>query len=187
VASGANAQATGANSVAHGAGAVASGNGAAAIGANSHATADNSIALGASSVADSANTVSVGAAGSERQITNVAAGTQDTDLVNVDQLSDAVSQANSYTDSQVGAMQGQVSGIARSAYSGVAAASAMAMVPNIDQDKTFSVGVGGATYQGYAAAALAVNLRVTNNLVMKAGAAKANGGTVYGANASYRW
>ncbi|WP_232316679.1 YadA family autotransporter adhesin [Candidatus Burkholderia verschuerenii] len=188
-ASGANAQALSMNSVANGANAVARGNYAAAIGANSSATADSSVALCASSVSDRANKVSVGSAGNERQITNVAAGTADTDLVNVNQLNEATAnaQANSYTDSQVNALQSQVSGVARSAYSGIAAASAMAMIPNIDQDKTFSVGVGGATYQGYAAAGLSLNIRVTQNLVMKAGAAKSNGGTVYGANASYRW
>lgn len=186
-ASGANAQATGDNSVAHGAGAVASGVGAAAIGANSHATADDSVALGASSVADRANTVSVGSAGSERQITNVAAGTQPTDLVNVNQLNDAVAQANSYTDSVVNGLQSQVSDVGRNAYSGIAAATALAMIPNIDQDKTVSLGVGGATYQGYAAAAVALNLRVTQNLVLKAGAGSSRNGTVYGANASYRW
>ncbi|WP_350029669.1 YadA-like family protein [Caballeronia sp. ATUFL_M2_KS44] len=187
VASGANAQALSMSSVANGANSVARGNYAAAIGANSQADADNSVALGASSVSDRAQTVSVGAAGSERQITNVAAGTQDTDMVNVNQLNDAVSSANSYTDQQVGAMQGAVDGVARNAYSGIAAATAMAMVPNIDQDKTMSVGVGGASYQGYAAAAVAVNLRVTQNLVLKAGAGTSRNGTVYGANASYRW
>ncbi|MFA9441937.1 YadA family autotransporter adhesin, partial [Uliginosibacterium sp. sgz301328] len=46
----------------------------------------NSAAIGANSVADRANTVSVGSAGHERQIVNVAAGTQDTDAVNVSQL-----------------------------------------------------------------------------------------------------
>ncbi|GJH09138.1 hypothetical protein CBA19CS11_09890 [Caballeronia novacaledonica] len=61
------------------------------------------------------------------------------------------------------------------------------MIPNIDQDKLMSVGVGGATYQGYAAAAVALNLRVTQNLVLKAGAGSSRSGTVYGANASYRW
>lgn len=186
-ASGASAQATGANSVAQGASAVASGVGAAAIGAGSHATADDSVALGASSVADRASTVSVGSAGGERQITNVAAGTQGTDLVNVNQLNDAVTQSNSYTDSVVNGMQGAIADVGRSAYSGIAAATALAMIPNIDQDKTMSVGVGGATYQGYAAAAVALNLRVTQNLVLKAGAGSSRSGTVYGANASYRW
>ena len=42
-------------------------------------------------MADRANTVSVGSAGNERQITNVAAGTERTDAVNVGQLQDALS------------------------------------------------------------------------------------------------
>ena len=62
---------------------------ATAIGGNAHASAGNSVALGANSVADRANSVSVGAAGRERQITNVQAGTADTDAVNVGQLKNA--------------------------------------------------------------------------------------------------
>src|SRR3546814_21052025 len=50
------------------------------------ADADNSVALGANSYADRANTVSVGDVGDERQITNVAAGSEDTDAVNLAQL-----------------------------------------------------------------------------------------------------
>ncbi|MDY0957010.1 YadA-like family protein, partial [Stenotrophomonas rhizophila] len=49
----------------------------------------NAVAIGANSVADRENSVSVGAAGNERVITNVAAGTEDTDAVNVGQLKDA--------------------------------------------------------------------------------------------------
>ena len=44
------------------------------------------MALGAGSIADQDNTVSVGAAGSERRVTNVAAGTGATDAVNLTQL-----------------------------------------------------------------------------------------------------
>ena len=60
-----------------------------AIGADSEVSdkGENSVALGAGSVADRASTVSVGAVGKERQITNVRAGTADTDAVNVGQLS----------------------------------------------------------------------------------------------------
>jgi trimeric autotransporter adhesin len=57
-----------------------------AIGGAANASADNAVALGSNSVADRANTVSVGAAGKERQITNVEAGTQSTDAVNLAQL-----------------------------------------------------------------------------------------------------
>src|SRR5690606_37814984 len=48
------------------------------------------VALGSGSVADCANTVSVGSGTVKRQIANVAAGTQDTDAVNVKQLNDAL-------------------------------------------------------------------------------------------------
>jgi autotransporter adhesin len=57
-----------------------------AIGGAANASADNAVALGSNSVADRVNSVSVGAAGKERQITNVEAGTQSTDAVNVSQL-----------------------------------------------------------------------------------------------------
>ncbi len=60
-----------------------------ALGDSSQVTAYNAVALGAGSVADRANAVSIGAGGQERQLTNVAAGTQATDAVNKGQL-DAV-------------------------------------------------------------------------------------------------
>ena len=78
--------ATGANSAAGGAGSTAAGANSTALGNGAQAQADNSVALGAGSVANRANTVSVGAAGAERQVVNVADGTQATDAVNVRQL-----------------------------------------------------------------------------------------------------
>ncbi|EGP1154243.1 autotransporter adhesin SadA [Salmonella enterica] len=69
---GANANAQGADSV--------------AIGSGSIAAAENSVALGTNSVADEANTVSVGSSTQQRRITNVAAGVNNTDAVNVAQL-----------------------------------------------------------------------------------------------------
>ncbi|PCF93490.1 YadA-like family protein, partial [Vreelandella nigrificans] len=97
----------GADSIAMGASSVAAGDRSVASGAGAQATAEGSVALGADSVADregmngererfsneavasTQGAVSVGSAGNERQITNVAGGTQDTDAVNVRQL-DAV-------------------------------------------------------------------------------------------------
>ncbi|WP_159462925.1 YadA-like family protein [Caballeronia telluris] len=64
----------------------ASGADSLAIGGNAQASGKNAVALGANSVADRADSVSVGAVGQERQITNVKAGTADTDAVNVSQL-----------------------------------------------------------------------------------------------------
>ncbi|HFY3609584.1 TPA: trimeric autotransporter adhesin SadA [Salmonella enterica subsp. enterica serovar Typhimurium] len=65
---GADANAQGADSVAIGSGSI------------------NSVALGTNSVADEANTVSVGSSTQQRRITNVAAGVNNTDAVNVAQL-----------------------------------------------------------------------------------------------------
>lgn len=61
-------------------------NNAVVLGHNAKVTGEGGVALGAGSVADRANAVSVGSTGANRQIINVAAGTEDTDAVNVSQL-----------------------------------------------------------------------------------------------------
>ena len=86
IAIGASSNAAGVNSIALGNTSDASGDNSVALGNNASATAANSVAIGSNAVADRANTVSFGAAGSERQLANVAAGTQDTDAVNLSQL-----------------------------------------------------------------------------------------------------
>ncbi|HJR72132.1 MAG TPA: YadA-like family protein, partial [Luteimonas sp.] len=80
-----------------------------AYGQGAQVTAENAVALGNNSVADRANTVSVGAEGSERQVTNVAAGTRNTDAVNVSQMQTAntqtLSSAQAYTDIRFNAIE----------------------------------------------------------------------------------
>ncbi|MFM0556253.1 YadA-like family protein, partial [Paraburkholderia sediminicola] len=177
--------------------AVASGTHSTAMGANASATANNSVALGANSVADRANTVSVGSAGNERQVTNVAAGTATTDAVNVGQLNDSIgaavgnlpagTSAKDYTDQQINSVQNSVNQVAKSAYAGIAAATALTMIPDVDQGKTIAVGIGGGTYKGSQAVALGVSARITENLKMKAGAGTSSQGTTVGVGASYQW
>ena len=79
------------------------------LGEGAQVTAANSVALGADSVADRANTVSVGSAGNERQVVNVAAGTADTDAVNVSQMRSestrTLATSNAYTDSRFSALE----------------------------------------------------------------------------------
>ncbi|MFP6562711.1 YadA family autotransporter adhesin [Paraburkholderia sp. B3] len=180
VASGTHATAVGAN-------AQATGSGSAAVGSGASASAQNAVALGANSVADRDNTVSVGSSGSERQITNVAAGTEGTDAVNLNQLSGAISQANQYTDQQINALGNQVNGVARAAYSGVAAATALTMIPDVDAGKTVAVGVGTGSYRGYQATAIGASARITQNLKVKLGAGFSSAGTTVGGGASYQW
>jgi len=93
VAGGSNAQATGANST--------------ALGANSQASGSNSVALGAGSVADRDNTVAVGSTGNERQVTHVAAGTADTDAVNVGQLRQSAAGTVRYDSNADGSVNPQ--------------------------------------------------------------------------------
>lgn len=69
-------------------------NNAVVLGHNAKVTGEGGVALGAGSVANRANAVSVGSKGAERQIINVAAGTEDTDAVNLSQLNAVKETAN---------------------------------------------------------------------------------------------
>ena len=126
---GRSSQATGSNSSAFGIYAKAEGERSVALGRAAHATSESSIALGASSLADrgagefgsgassavyftsgskdglswvsTSGNVSIGSDTITRQLTGVAAGSQETDAVNVAQLRDL----KSYTDEQLTSFQ----------------------------------------------------------------------------------
>ena len=82
--------ATGVDSSAFGYGNDATANQSSVFCSYSQATAQGATAIGNNSLAGRANTISVGKAGAEKQITNVAAGTADTDAINKKQLTDAI-------------------------------------------------------------------------------------------------
>ncbi|MEM5312280.1 YadA-like family protein [Paraburkholderia sp. JHI869] len=171
------ASATGSNSIAAGGGAIASGANSTAMGDMAKATGNNSVALGANSVADEDNTVSVGSQGNERRITNVAPGVNPTDAVNVGQL-----------QSGLNSLQSGLNSVARNAYGGIAAATALTMIPDVDQGKTIAVGVGTANFKGYQAAALGATARITQNIKVKLGGGYASGGgATFGGGMSYQW
>ncbi|MGF6789314.1 YadA-like family protein [Paraburkholderia sp. 35.1] len=188
---GANASAAAENAVAVGTNAAATGVNSTAIGTGSQAGDANSVALGQGSVTDRDNSVSVGSAGHERQITNVAAGTADTDAVNFGQMNSSVAQgvqqANNYTDQRINATNQAVNNLARNAYSGIAAATALTMIPEVDQGKKLSFGIAAATYNGYQAIALGGTARIKDNIKVKAGVGMSAGGTTAGIGASYQW
>ncbi|WP_260437712.1 YadA-like family protein [Burkholderia cenocepacia] len=172
---------TGSKSSAEGATAIgnnanASGSKSAAIGDGASASGSNSVALGAGSMATSDNTVSVGSATQQRTISNLADGVNATDAATKGQL-----------DRAMGGMQGQMNELSRNAYSGIAAATALTMIPGVDPGKTLSFGIGGATFQGYQAVAFGGEARITQNLKMKAGVGLSSGGNTVGVGASYQW
>ncbi|WP_246025068.1 YadA family autotransporter adhesin [Paraburkholderia dinghuensis] len=174
VAIGYNAQAVADPTVAIGANSLAAGNNSVALGASASAAGSNSVALGAGSIAAQDNTVSVGSQGSERRITNVADGVNPTDAANVGQLNRAV-----------GGIQNQINEVARNAYSGVAAATALATIPEVAVDNNFSFGIGTANYAGYQAVAFSSTARITQNVKVKGGVAISAGKTAVGVGAAY--
>ncbi len=148
---------TGKDAVAGGAGAIASADHSTAIGTHSKATHTNSVALGYNSVTDRDNSVSVGSVGNERQITNVAAGTQNTDAVNVGQLKDGVNNSYQYTNKKFNDLKNMVDDQKDKLSAGVAGAMAMAGLPQPYQPGASMVGLAGGTYQGESAIALGVS------------------------------
>lgn len=173
------AQATGYRSAAYGARSLASGISSIAIGDTATATGDNgiaigtgataaanSVALGAGSIA-TAGTVSVGAAGSERQLTNMAAGTADTDAVNVAQLNTGLANLSSGIDvlsyrvddldsriSKVGAMSAAISGL-------------MALPYDPDTPMQFQIGAG--SYGGEQAIAAGLTYYTSDTMALNLG------------------
>lgn len=168
--------ANGQSTVSIGGGAQANGNNSTALGENAIANGSNSVALGNGSVADEADTVSVGSSSQQRRITNVAAGQNPTDAVNKSQL-----------DGLRNDMNAAIGTVARAAYSGVAAATALTMIPDVDPGKTLAIGIGTANFKGYQAGALGASARVTPNLKLKVGAGMSAAGTTVGGGASYQW
>ncbi|WP_321793579.1 YadA family autotransporter adhesin [Caballeronia sp. J97] len=162
---------------------------ATAMGANANASADNSVALGANSVADRANTVSVGSAGSERQITNVAAGTQATDAVNLSQLNLAAAQAQSYTDSRVANLQGQINNVASTAYGGIAAAMAAAGLPQPTAPGKTMVAIAGARYASASGAAIGISYVTQDErwVVKASGNTSSSGNVGFTIGAGHQW
>ncbi len=175
---GSNASATKDNGAAIGSGAKSTGEGATAIGSNASASGSQSVAIGSGSVANEANTVSFGNGTDDgnRRIVNIADGINANDAASKGQL-----------DRAVGGLQGQINDVSKNAYSGIAAATALTMIPGVDPGKTLSFGVGGATYKGYQAVAFGGEARITQNLKMKAGVGLSSGGNTVGVGASYQW
>ncbi|WP_227246135.1 beta strand repeat-containing protein [Paraburkholderia caribensis] len=129
IAVGVAAVSSGAASIAQGAVANASGNYSVALGAGASATGSNSVALGSNSVARSSTLgsagfnagsaalsaatasgeLSIGGVGTERRITNVAAGYSATDAVNVSQLMSENAKVNQMGANTAAAMGGNSS------------------------------------------------------------------------------
>ena len=185
---GGSSHATGTRSSAYGASSLASGNSSIAIGDTATATGQNGIAIGtnataaANSVALGAGstaaegTISVGAVGSERRITNLAAGTANTDAVNVGQLNTGLANLSSGIDvlsyrvddldsriSKVGAMSAAISGL-------------MALPYDPDTPTQFQIGAG--SYGGEQAVAAGLTYYASDSMALSLGFSTCGGETM---------
>ncbi|MFD4837430.1 YadA family autotransporter adhesin [Achromobacter sp. NPDC058515] len=90
-------------------------------------------------------------------------------------------------DSRLDQTNRAVANVARNAYSGIAATTALTMVPEVDQGKNFALGMGMSTYRGYQAIALGASARVNDRVRLKAGVGVSSGGATAGVGASMQW
>jgi autotransporter adhesin len=134
---------------AFGDGATATGTNSATLGTNASATAANSVAIGSGSTNTVANTVSFGSAGNERRLTNVAAGINQTDAVNVGQL-----------QSTVAGIQGQIVDNQREARRGIVAAVAVAPVLMPSAAGKTSVAINTGHYRGETGVGIGISHRL---------------------------
>ncbi|WP_277626117.1 ESPR-type extended signal peptide-containing protein, partial [Burkholderia cenocepacia] len=173
VAIGVLANAASAQSVALGERASATGATSTALGRGTLASGTNAVALGANSVADRNNAVSVGSSSLQRQITNVAAGTANTDAVNLGQMNTAIANsANPYlkvnstgaaavagggnavaVGQNSNALAGQSIAMGNNALTSATSTAAVALGSNASAIGDWSVALGGATQTGRGAVA----------------------------------
>ncbi|MBR8328851.1 hypothetical protein KDW40_24275, partial [Burkholderia cenocepacia] len=164
------ADASGNASVALGNRASGAGTSAVAIGSGATAGNANAVALGAGSVTNRDNSVSVGSAAQQRQITNLAAGTQNTDAVNLGQMNTALSTKVDNTYFKVNST---------AAGSVVTSANSIAIGPGASATPAGAVGSNSIAIGNGAAAGGTDSIMIGTN-ARHAG----SGGTVVGGNAS---
>ncbi|TAM50702.1 MAG: hemagluttinin domain protein, partial [Paraburkholderia sp.] len=195
---------TGSNSSAGGLGSVASGSGSTAVGNNTQASGSGTTAVGAGATASGSGSTAIGAGSNDggrsqvvavgtststRQIINVAAGTAANDAVNVQQLNNALTQANSYTDNQVAGIRNSLDSYRRDADGGAATAMAVAGLPQPTGPGRSMVAIAGSVYRGQSGQALGISTISENDHWVYKAAVSSNTRGSYGAvvGAGYQW
>ncbi|WP_199096823.1 YadA-like family protein, partial [Dyella sp. ASV21] len=158
-------------------------------GASVEAAATNAVALGTGSVATQANSVSVGAAGAERTVTNVAAGVNATDAVNMSQLNAMSDWSKNYTDQAFSVLSRSIDKTQRRASAGTASAIAMANMPQAYQPNMNTVSAGVGTYNGQNAISVGMTgISENGRWILRAGlTANSQGDKGAGMGAAYAW
>lgn len=188
--------ASGNNATAVGLDATASADNTVAMGVNAQATATNSVAVGVNSQTDRANTFAVGNVGGERQMVNVAAGTQDTDGVNVAQLNKGLDGVRGEVEGVRGdvakvhrSLKGDINKLRKDMSAGIASSMAMAGIPQAYMPGKALLGAGVANYGGYSALAIGGSVISGNgHWITRVQAGASTSGSVSGSvGVGYQW
>lgn len=134
--------------------------------------------------------VSVGSSTQQRQVTNVAPGTEGTDAVNVNQLnavSSTMSSSLNNLGNQVAQQQQQIQQTDQMARQGIAATAAVASIPQMDREAVFGMGLGTAAFGGQQAVAVGMQARITENLKATLNGGFSGSQHVVGAGVLYQW
>ncbi len=146
-----------------------------AIGNSASVTGQNSVAIGNGSVAAEDNVVSVGAAGSERRITNVAAGINDTDAVNVGQLNQGLNDLHNTLTHEVNKVAAGSAALA-------------ALRPEcFDPNDKFSMAVGFGHYRNANAGAIGAFYKPNFNTTISVGATVGEGDSMMNMGVSFKF
>ncbi len=125
---------------------------------------------GATFATDGGNTV----------VTGVADGSSQYDAVNYGQLMEVADQIVN--------LDQRFEEVEELASRGIASTAAMANIPQVEKDKTFSLGAGVGSYNGYGALAIGGSYRMAPNAVLKGSVARGgHGRTTYGVGAAVSW
>ena len=180
-----------------------------ALGDYSEVKAGWGVAIGASSVADresgvvgafapegadsltwkaNGGAVSVGSATLTRQITNVAAGTEDTDAVNVAQLKQVASQAIANNATNISSLSHSISNLDNRVNKvGAGAAALAALHPlDFDPDAKWDFAAGYGNYRGTNAAAVGAYYRPNEDTMFSVGGTFGNGENMVNAGVSFK-
>jgi hypothetical protein len=150
---------SGSNSYSFGNNNTVSGDNTFVLGSNVNTNASNAVVLGDGSVGVD-NAVSVGAPGNERQIKNVAPGTEATDVATMGQVYSVAQNVNK-VDSRLNKVG--------------AGAAALAALHPIDMDSKFGMGIGYGNYRSANAMSLGLFYRPMDNVMFSIGGTMGNG------------
>ncbi|WP_439856543.1 YadA-like family protein [Pseudomonas yamanorum] len=134
-------------------------------------------------------TLGNGQASGGTRISNVAAGTDGTDAVNLNQLNQGVTSANQYTDDRFNKLNRDIGSLRQDTYAGIAGALATANLPQAYSPGASMVSAGVGNYQGQSAVSVGLSTLSDNGkwVLKVSGSTNSRGQTGIGAGVGYQW